>query len=151
MQKVWHRKNLRGYHPLPLGSPKVNIRQFNEKWKRSKHVRKNRAHYYVHKFNRPLIFCLCCKWIRTSVSQFNLWGKTGGLVPSRGMSVVRECHVEQWRRLVIDIGGWGKNVGHKYWGAQILGKYIFRQHSRIFFFLKPFYYQNCLMTFSFFL
>src|SRR6218665_824298 len=31
------------------------------------------------------------------------------------------------RRLVINIGG--KNLGHKYWGAKLLGKYVFRPHS----------------------
>src|SRR6218665_2271733 len=46
------------------------------------------------------------------------------------------------RRLVINIGE-GKNLGQKYWGAKIFGKYIFRQHSK----KIPFYSQKFLMTF----
>ena len=39
------------------------------------------------------------------------------------------AHREQRRRLVINIGG-KKNLGQKYWGGKILGKYVFRQDSK---------------------
>jgi len=51
----------------------------------------------------------------------------------------------QRRRLVINIGR-GKNLGHKYWGAKGLGKYIFRQHSKKIW-KKSFYSKKFLMTF----
>ena len=52
------------------------------------------------------------------------------MTPSPRQRGAKTWTVGHRRRLVINIGG--KNLGHKYWGAKILGKYVFRQHSKNF-------------------